>query len=108
MCFKESLILSFILTIFINFIDRETSKSMHLASQMNRFTHETKNIKSMIATFKSEMIGKELMKRSKSGMNLNQNQSMENNEMMKYNQKDISMRTGKNINIITVIVVVYQ
>ena len=49
---------------------RETSKSMHLVSQMNRFTHETKNIKSMIANFKTEMENKDVMKRSKSEIGL--------------------------------------
>lgn len=39
---------------------------MHLTSEMQRVTHETKNIKSMIANFKSEM-GQMDMKRSKSG-----------------------------------------
>lgn len=49
---------------------------MHLTSQMQRFTHETKNIKSMIQNFKSEMKTTEMLRRSKSGVHLGGQQNV--------------------------------
>lgn len=60
---------------------------MHLSSQMQRFTHETKNIKNMIETFKSEMRQTDLMRRSKSGVNLRPPENFEEDNLMQFNKK---------------------
>jgi len=69
---------------------------MNLATQMNRFTHESKNIKSMIANVKSELRGQEKMKKSKSGLNFASNHNMDSNGVLKFERKNVSMKTGKN------------
>lgn len=65
---------------------------MHLTSQMQRVTHETQNIKSMIANFKSDL-GEVEMKRSKSGMGLKREGY--SSQKIKFSKKQTRVNQGK-------------